>query len=145
MFRFLRRLLPPSAASQADPQKMLRAFQDHRQDLQDDFFDAAARSGKPRGLRWTKCEWLGTYALVRDAETGMLTMFCGVNVSFEAIEGGDMEDVAAVSTIRDGAAVFHAQDGRWGSGGKVLFNVDPQTATQVAAPGQEVVAQSENG
>lgn len=122
---------------------MLRAFADHRQDLQDDFFAAAARSGKPRGLRWTKCDWLESYALVRDRESGMLTMFCGVNVSFEAIEGGDMEDVAAVSTIRDGAAVFHAENGRWGSGGKVLFNMDPQTAAQVAAVGQEMVAHAD--
>lgn len=144
VFRFLRRLLPPSAASQADPQKMLRSFSDHRQDLRNDFFDAAARSGKPRGLRWTSCDWLDTYVMVRDPESQMLTLFCGVNVGFEAVEGGDMEGVDAVSTIRDGSAVFHAQNGRWGTGGRVVFNMDPLTASQCAAPGHDVVGQSDS-
>ena len=69
-------------------------------------------------------------------------MFCSVNVSFEAVEGGDMEGLEAVSMIRDGSAVFHAQDGRWGSGGRVLFNVPPHTAATTAAPGQPVVGSS---
>lgn len=142
VFRFLRRLLPPSAAHQADPQRMLRSFEDHRQDLQEEFLTAAAGSGKPRGLRWTRCDWLEDYVLVREAESGMLTLFLGVNVSFEAVEGGDMEGVEAVSTIRDGSAVFHALQGRWGSGGRVLFNMDPLTASQIAASGQEILAQS---
>jgi hypothetical protein len=69
-------------------------------------------------------------------------MFCGVNVSFEAIEGGDMEDVEAVSTIRDGSAMFHLQNGRWGSGGRILFNMNPSTAAQTAAPDQQLRAVS---
>jgi hypothetical protein len=51
-----------------------------------------------------------------------------VNISFEAIEGGDMEDVAAVSNIRDAAAVFHYQKGNWGTGGRALFNMNPNDA-----------------
>ncbi len=53
-----------------------------------------------------------------------------------------MEGVEAVSMIRDGSAVFHAQDGRWGTGGRVLFNVEPRTAATVAAPGQPIVGSS---
>ena len=33
-----------------------------------------------------------------------------------------MEDVAAVGNIRDAAAVFHYQNGNWGTGGRALFN-----------------------
>ena len=80
---------------------------------------------------------------MNDEATGTLTLFCCVNVSFEAIEGGDMEGVEAVSMIRDGSAVFHAREGRWGTGGKVLFNVTPQTAATVAASGQSIVAASD--
>ena len=51
-----------------------------------------------------------------------------VTIRFEAVTGGDMEDVEAVGTIRDATAVFHYQKGRWGTGGKALFNMDPQDA-----------------
>jgi len=121
---------------------MLQLFEDQRQNLQQNFFRSAAGSGKPRGLRWTNCDWLAAYVLVSDETSGILTMFCSVNISFEAIEGGDMEGVEAVSMIRDGSAVFHAQDGRWGTGGRVLFNVEPRTAATVAAPGQPIVGSS---
>jgi hypothetical protein len=39
-----------------------------------------------------------------------------------------MEDVAAVSNIRDAAAVFHYQNGIWGTGGRALFNMNPADA-----------------
>ena len=122
---------------------MMQLFERERQNLQQDFFQRASATGKPRGLRWKNCDWLSTYVLVRDESSELLTLFCGVNISFEAVEGGDMEGVQAVGMIRDGSAVFHAQDGRWGTGGKVLFNVDPKTAATVAASGQPVVESSE--
>ena len=137
MFRFLQRLLKSGTETQ---ETLLRSFGVQEQQLRDDFFRLAAASGKPRGLKWSDCTWLDTNALVRDPESGLVTLFCGVNLSFEAIEGGDMEDVEAVSTIRDGSAVFHYQNGNWGTGGRVLFNVDPEMATQVAAPGQERIS-----
>ena len=143
MFQFLRRLLTGNRNQSNSPKRMLQMFDRERQNLQQDFFHAAAASGKPRGLRWKNCDWLATYVLVNDEATGTLTLFRGVNVSFEAIEGGDMEGVEAVSMIRDGSAVFHAREGRWGTGGKVLFNVTPQTAATVAASGQSIVAASD--
>jgi hypothetical protein len=39
-----------------------------------------------------------------------------------------MEDVAAVGNIRDAAAVFHYQNGNWGTGGRALFNMNPEDA-----------------
>lgn len=142
MFGFIRRVFIQGGASSGS-KRMLQAFESQRQQLQEQFFTAAAESGKPRGLKWIGCDWLSSYSLVHDAESEMFTLFCGVNISFEAIEGGDMEGIEAVSMIRDGSAVFHAQGGRWGTGGRVLFNVVPQTAATIAAPGQPVLAESD--
>ena len=61
-------------------------------------------------------------------DIGILTAFVGINIRFEAIEGGEMEGVAAVGTIRDAVAVFHFHQGSWGTGGKALFNMNPQDA-----------------
>ena len=105
-----------------------RDFRLQREVLEAKFFDLAAASGKPRGLRWIDCDWLETVTFARDKQTGLLTAFVAVNISFEAIEGGDMEDVAAVSNIRDAAAVFHYQKGHWGTGGRALFNMNPNDA-----------------
>jgi hypothetical protein len=105
-----------------------RDFRRQREVLEAKFFDLAAASGKPRGLRWVDCDWLETVTFARDKQTGLLTAFVAVNISFEAIEGGDMEDVAAVSNLRDAAAVFHYQKGNWGTGGRALFNMNPNDA-----------------
>ena len=39
-----------------------------------------------------------------------------------------MEDVAAVGTVRDAVALFHFQNGNWGTGGRALFNMNPGDA-----------------
>lgn len=136
MFDFLKRLFSGDVSGH-----MLHVFDQQRQQLRDAFFQIASSTGKPRGLRWTKCDWLETRVVVFDSESRLYTAFCGINLSFEAIEGGDMEDVDAVSMIRDATAVFHGQEGRWGSGGKVLFNMTPTDAARMLADGQTVVDQ----
>lgn len=110
------------------PELALRRFQLNADRLKTDFFQRASNSGKPRDLRWIRCDWLDEQCLVRESSTGLLTLLVSVNVAFEAIEGGDMEDVAAVGDIRDASAVFHYHDGRWGTGGRVLFNMPPSVA-----------------
>jgi hypothetical protein len=106
----------------------LQAFRVQREQLEAKFFDLASSLGKPRGLRWVGCDWQNSVSFGRDVNTGLLTAFVAVNIRFEAIEGGGMEEVEAVGTIRDAAAVFHYQRGRWGTGGKALFNMNPQDA-----------------
>lgn len=103
-------------------------FRRQREMLEAKFFDLAAASGKPRDLRWLDCDWLEPVTYARDRQTGLLTAFVGVNIRFEAVEGGDMEGVAAVGNIRDAAAVFHYQQGHWGTGGRALFNMSPADA-----------------
>jgi hypothetical protein len=113
-----------------EAERARRDFRRQREVLEARFFDLAAASGKPRGLRWVDCDWLDAVTFARDRKTGLLTAFVAVNISFEAIEGGDMEDVAAVGNIRDAAAVFHYQNGNWGTGGRALFNMNPVDALE---------------
>lgn len=108
----------------------LRSFRLHREMLEAKFFDLASRSGKPRGLRWRDCEWKDTVTFAYENQSQLLTAFAAVEISFEAIEGGDMEDVQAVGRIRDAAAVFHFQNGQWGTGGRALFNMNPHDALE---------------
>ena len=106
----------------------VRLFKLRREVLEARFLDRARQLGKPRGLRWIDCEWLPSVTFARDKSTGLITAFVGINIRFEAIEGGGMEDVAAVSTVRDAAALFHFQNGNWGTGGRALFNMNPGDA-----------------
>lgn len=139
MSGFWSRLISAAFRRGSRGEQILRSFQMHRQELQQQFFELAAASGKPRGLQWVSCEWLETFAIVHDPNSGMLTLFVGVNVSFAAVAGGDMEGLAAVGMIRDGAAVFHKQNGRWGSGGRVLFNMTPEMAASTTASAEHVL------
>jgi hypothetical protein len=107
--------------------RALRQFRFAREQLEAQFVHRADSLGKPRGLRWL-CDWQDSVTFGRDVKTGMLTALVGVNVRFEAIEGGDMEGVEAVGMVRDAAALFHYHRGRWGTGGRALFNMNPSDA-----------------
>jgi hypothetical protein len=111
-----------------EEQSARAAFRQQREMLEARFFQLASASGKPRGLRWVDIDFLDDFCLARDRKSGVLAAFASVNIRFEAIPGGDMEDVAAVSNIRDACALFHYERGGWGTGGKTLFNVGPREA-----------------
>lgn len=120
-------------------QRGMRLFRLRREMLEARFFDLARTQGKPRDLRWVECDWQDAVLFARDKETGLLTAFVAVNIRFEAVEGGDMEGVAAVGTIRDAAAIFHYRDGVWGTGGRALFNMNPEDALRNLASQYEPV------
>jgi hypothetical protein len=111
-------------SGRASQQRAINQFRYDREHLEAKFFELAAQSGKPRGLRWLACDWQSTVRFARDKQSGLLTAFVSVEVRFEAEEGGDMEDVAAVGTVRDACAVFHWDGRHWGTGGRALFNMD---------------------
>lgn len=137
-------------------------FHQAQNELAEHFMNLAAATGKPRGLKWKKLDFVDCWKLIRDVPgphspnlhpqqsnapnqhhgAGLLTLIHSVNLHFEAIEGSDMEEVAAVSTIRDGCAIFHYRDGRWGTGGRVLLNLAVEQAVAAAFSNCEVIAES---
>src|SRR5205814_1277464 len=46
-----------SRKSALTPVEARRQFQQQREHLEAEFFQAVATSGKPRGLRWKECDW----------------------------------------------------------------------------------------
>ena len=119
---------------------MLRRFERDRDNFQSAYFSTAAATGIPRGLRWIRCEWPSAPpVLMKDRTTGEHSLLVSVNLSFEAIEGGDMEDVAAVSTVRDATAVFMWKQSRWVPSGRTLFNLCPSDAADRLSTSHAVV------
>lgn len=114
-------------------------FRRRRELLEAKFFELASTLGKPRDVRWTECDWRPDVTFARDRQSGLITAFASVNVSFEAIAGGDMEEVEHVGLLRDGCAIFHYQAGQWGTGGRVVFNMNPAEAIARFAPQYEGV------
>jgi len=113
-----------------EAQRALRLFKLRREVLEAKFLDLAMIRGIPRGLTWVHCEWRSDVNFARDVASGLLTAFVGVEIHFEAIPGGEMEDVEAVEQFREASAVFHYQNGVWGTGGKALFNMRPAEAVE---------------
>jgi hypothetical protein len=111
-------------------ERAIDLFRLQREQLEAKFFDLARAQGRPRDLRWLDCDWQSGVTFGRDVESGMLTAFVSVYISFEAVEGGDMEDVEAVGLLRDAAALFHFTNGCWGTGGRALFNMNSSDALQ---------------
>ncbi|HYT90319.1 MAG TPA: hypothetical protein VEL76_16550 [Gemmataceae bacterium] len=105
-------------------------FKLQRERLERGFLDAAAASGKPRGLRWKDCQWEKDVEFVRERKTGEIVALVGVTIQFEAIEGGDMEGLPAVGNLRNASAVFFFHRGQWLTIGKAVFNMNPNEAVE---------------
>ncbi|MEP3481373.1 MAG: hypothetical protein ABJZ55_19180 [Fuerstiella sp.] len=159
----IRRFLKRNRSPIDDPAECMPKFHQTQKELAEHFLNLAAATGKPRGLKWKSLDFVGCWKLIREVSgpdsptnisqqsnapnqqdsAGLLTLIHSVNLHFEAIEGSDMEGVAAVSTVRDGCAIFHYRAGRWGTGGRVLLNLTVDQALQAAFSNSEVIADSE--
>ena len=105
-----------------------RLFQQQRERLELQFFQAAAASGKPRGLRWKAIDWESGVEFARERASGQFATLVGVTIRFEAVEGSDMEGLPAVGNLRNASAVFFFHRGRWHTTGRTVFNLNPDEA-----------------
>ena len=135
-------LRPIRAARRAEQlARIQRDFHRQREQLEAKFIDRAAASGKPRGLMWTNVAFEDDVIYVRDRRDRCLKALVAIEVSFEAVEGGGMEDVEAVSNVRAATAEFLYDDTRWCTSGRVYFNLAPSAAVKYLAADLELVAQ----
>ncbi len=117
-----------SARRAARYERARKDFHRQRERLEAKFFQLAAASGKPRGLHWTSCDFDDDVSYARDRHSGDLCAFVAVTISFEAVEGGLMEEVEAVGDLKAATAMFRTQGDRWQTDGRALFNVNPVEA-----------------
>jgi hypothetical protein len=122
-----------------------RDFHRQREPLEAKFFDLAAISGKPRGLRWVDIEFDDDVVYARERKTRRLKALVAIEVRFEAVEGGGMEEVEAVSRIRAATAEFLHDGDRWTTQGRVYFNLAPSATVKYLAADLEVVAEAPRG
>ncbi len=108
----------------------IQKFDPRRGDLAKRFLEAAAATGKPRGLRWKSVELAKQPLFATNAAGRELVALIGATISFEAVEGGPMEEVEAVGNLRSATAVFVFRDGEWTTEGRVIFNLEPAEAMQ---------------
>lgn len=106
-------------------ERVLRDYLRDRDEIQLAFLRAASATGKPRGLAWKKCDFQDGLTLARDRATGEFIGLVAARISFEAIEGGGMEDVEAVGSVRAATAVLVWKNGAWTTEGRAVFNLDP--------------------
>jgi hypothetical protein len=118
-----------------------REFHRQREQLEARFLTRAAACGKPRGLRWSDCNFEDDVTYARDRRTKRLSAFVAVTIRFEAIEGGGMEDNENVRNLRAATAVFDYDRSRWTTDGRAIFNLNPAEAIQFYQANLELVAQ----
>jgi hypothetical protein len=118
-----------------------RDFHRSREPLEARFVQRAESSGKPRGLRWVDCDFADEVTYCRDRRSGQLSALVALTISFEAIEGGGMEENENVGNLRAATAVFNYDRTRWTTDGRALFNLNPTEAVQFYQANLELVAQ----
>lgn len=121
--------------------RIQRDFHRQREQLEAKFIDRAAASGKPRGLAWTNVDFDDDVIYVRDRKRRCLKALVAIEVSFEAIAGGGMEEVEAVGNVRAATAEFLYDGSRWCTAGRVYFNLAPSAAVKYLAADLELVAE----
>ena len=87
-----------------------------------------ATAASRAGLRWSDCSFDDEVTYARHRQGGELLHFVAVTIAFEAIEGGGMEEVEAVSNLRAATAVFRLDHGKWQTDGRAIFNLNPTEA-----------------
>ena len=123
----------------ATVERARRLFHLQRERVEHRFFVLASRSGKPRGLEWTDCEFDDGVSFARERHSGRLQALVGVTVRFKAIEGGGMEDNPNVGLPRAATAVFQLDGADWTTAGRVIFNLNPAEAIKHHQQELEVV------
>ena len=113
------------AAQDAKIEQARVDFHLQRERVEAHFVRLAGASGRPRGLRWTDVQFDDPVSFARERHTRQLTALVAITISFEAIEGGGMEDVEAVGNLRAGTAVFFFDGQRWDTLGRAIFNLEP--------------------
>lgn len=119
-----------SFGKQVAVERVRELFKLQRERLEAQFLQAAAATGKPRGLRWKDCQWEDPVEFVREKESRQIHAFVGVTIAFEAVAGSDMEGLPAVGNLRNASAVFVFIEGRWQTKGRAIFNMNPDEAVQ---------------
>jgi hypothetical protein len=118
-----------------------RDFHRQRERLEAQFVRLASNSGKPRGLEWVRCDFDDDVVYARHRRSGEISAYVAVTVGFEAIDGGGMEEVEAVSNLRAATAVFRVERGAWRTDGRTLFNLNPSEAVAYYHDNLELVGQ----
>ena len=121
--------------------RALRQFVRDRAVLETAFFQAASASGKPRGWAWKECGFQPGVLLARDRSNGDLVGLVAVTISFEAVEGGGMEEVEAVGNLRAATAVFHWNGREWTTQGRAVFNLEPREVLERYRDSLDPIAQ----
>jgi len=135
-------LRPIRAARRAEQlARIQRDFHRQREQLEAKFIDRAAATGKPRGLTWTNVSFDDDVIYVRDRRNRSLKALVAIEVSFEAVVGGGMEEVEAVSNVRAATAEFLYDGTRWCTAGRVYFNLAPSATVKYLSADLELVAE----
>lgn len=125
-----------------------RDFHRQREPLEAKFIERASASGKPRGLRWLDVAFDDDVVYARDRRRGQLKALVAIEVRFEAVEGGvmDEEDQAeAVQKVRAATAEFFHDGSRWQTNGRVYFNLAPSATVKYLSSDLEMVAEEHAG
>lgn len=125
-------------------------FSREREHLEARFFDRAAKSNKPRGLKWERVDFGNTVLYAQVLQGAEFAALVPCTIGFSAIPGGGMEEVEAVSQLRSACALFLYDGQEWRAEGRVLFNLSCEQALvhlapQLAPLGWPVDADSKSG
>ena len=110
-----------------------RQFERHRPLLIQRLAEVSARRDQPEGLQLRELAAAGPTRFAVDP-AGMLTAAQPVEITFDAVADGGMEDAPGLATVKSAVALFHLLDGHWAVG-RCLYNVDADEVVRTIEAG----------
>jgi len=118
------------------------SFRLQKERLAEVFLKTANLTGKPRGLTWAAGTLAGELILSRDRSSKQISGLVAMDICFEPVPGGDMDDCVAAKIPRTVTAVFHFLRGEWLTEGRAIFNMTPeQVLSNFGRPKEEAETQ----
>ncbi|MCA9041661.1 MAG: hypothetical protein KDA65_15015, partial [Planctomycetaceae bacterium] len=124
VYRVLTREIAPML-SRREEQLAIRQFGYQREHLEARFSELALAQNTPHDFRSIECDWKSEVSFARDRMTGCIHALVSVDIIL--VPAGE----ALHTPLRKKAvAVFHFQNGAWGTRGVALFNQTPADAVE---------------
>jgi hypothetical protein len=127
--RWIQRLLLAIRLERA--QESLRLQQ---QRLEEMVLRQGMASGKPRGLKWRRCQFQGEPIWLHEAEKDQLAVLVPLIIEFDPSGDSEGWEGDMVNEPRQGVILFYFRRGEWETGGRVLFNLSPHQVAQQLEP-----------
>ncbi|MCS7021822.1 MAG: hypothetical protein NZ703_12635 [Gemmataceae bacterium] len=115
-------------------ERAYESFRLQRQRLEEMVLQQASSTGKPRGLKWHRCQFVGEPLWLLEGTNRHVAALVPLTIQFEPAGDAEAWEGHPVHEPRHGVVILLFHQGDWTVAGRVLFNISAQQAASQLGP-----------